>query len=228
MVRHCVRLTTPARTCSNTYQRRPRRGILGRRPPSCFSLRLMAWMTSALRRGKSSLRYSCRPGWCRKGLKAGKTNRDKKPRCAAGLSTMTSGEGRPTRRHFNARMSVRFQPLTTLTAGRSNLRTSSGPSGSGGARLGPSQKDGLPIPLLVLSISVQGHRRAQGGSLWAAPLLMRTYRARSGAELRGCRNLAVSSRNVLARERTQSWSPSVLPGRFTRCTRAQAGHRNDT
>ena len=68
----------------------------------------------------------------------------KKPRSEAGLSTMTSGEGRPPRRHFNARMSVRFQPLTTLTAGRPNLRTSSGPSGSGGARLGPSQKDGLP------------------------------------------------------------------------------------
>jgi hypothetical protein len=28
---------------------------------SCFSLRLMAWMTSALRPGKPSLRYSCRP-----------------------------------------------------------------------------------------------------------------------------------------------------------------------
>ena len=45
MVRHCVRLTTPAGTCSTTYQRTPRRGIPGRRPPSCFSLRLMAWMT---------------------------------------------------------------------------------------------------------------------------------------------------------------------------------------
>jgi hypothetical protein len=84
VVRHCIRLMTPARTCSTTYQKRGRRGILGRRPPSCFSLRLTAWMTSALRRGKSSLRYSCRPSWCRKGLKAGKTNRDKKPRCAAG------------------------------------------------------------------------------------------------------------------------------------------------
>jgi hypothetical protein len=82
MVRHCVRLTTPARTCSTTYQRTRRRGILGRRPPSCFSLRLMAWITSALRRGKSSLRYSLQARWCRKGLKAGKTNRDKKaPLC---------------------------------------------------------------------------------------------------------------------------------------------------
>ena len=148
MVRHCVRLTTPARTCSTTYQRRPRRGILGRRPPSCFSLRLMAWMTSALRRGKSSLRYSCRPSWCRKGLKAGKTNRDKKPRCAAGLSAMTSGEGRPPRRHFNARMSVRFQPLTTLTTGRSNIHAAAA------FRIGQRAARSLPerwpaVPLLV-------------------------------------------------------------------------------
>jgi hypothetical protein len=40
----------------------------------------------------------------------------------------------------------------------SRQRRSSRP---GSARLSLSQKDGLPIPLLVLSISVQGHQRAQ-------------------------------------------------------------------
>ena len=46
---------------------------------------LMAWTTSALRPGRSSLRYSCRPNWCRQETKGRETIRDKKPRCAAGL-----------------------------------------------------------------------------------------------------------------------------------------------
>ena len=118
----------------------------------------------------------------------------KKPRSEAGLSTMTSGEGRPPRRHFNARMSVRFQPLTTLTAGRPNLRTSSGPSGSGGARLGPSQKDGLPHRCW------DRHWRFKAiDSRVTSPLRENIPRPQR-AQFAPIVNLAVSSRNVLARK----------------------------
>ena len=48
---------------------------------------------------------------------------------------MTSGEGRPPRRHFNARMSVRFRWLTTPTISQPNVHVNSGFFRSGGARL---------------------------------------------------------------------------------------------
>ena len=199
MVRHCVRLTTPARTCSTTYQRTLRRGILGRRPPSCFSPRPMAWTTSAPRPGRSSLRYSSRPKLVPQRTEGRKTNRDKTPRCAAGLSTMTSGEGRLPRRHFNARMSVRFQPLTTPTTGRSNVHQQR-PFRSGSTRLGRSQKDGLPFRWCGLQIG--GSRPSTRAEEQPTGLLLcvRTYRVRSARKLLCCRNLAVSSRNVLARK----------------------------
>jgi hypothetical protein len=61
---------------------------------------------------------------------------------------MTFGEGRPPRRHFNARMSVRFRWLTTPTISQPNVHVNSGFFRSGGARLG-LQKNGLPWSLLV-------------------------------------------------------------------------------
>ena len=45
-----VRLTTPVHTRQSTRER-PKRGSPGRRPPSYYSPRLMAWTTSALRPG---------------------------------------------------------------------------------------------------------------------------------------------------------------------------------
>ena len=92
---------------------------------------------------------------------------------------MTSGEGRPPRRHFNARMSVRFQPLTALTTGRSNLRTGNGPFGSGGARLGLSQKDGLPYRCCDIVLAVQGHRLALEGQPAGCPFA-RIHLAQAG------------------------------------------------
>ena len=80
MVRHCGRLTTLASTCSTTCRRTPRRGIPGKRPPSCFWLLLKAWMTSALRPGKSSLRYSCRPKLVPLRIE-GREQRQKAPLC---------------------------------------------------------------------------------------------------------------------------------------------------
>ena len=75
---------------------------------------------------------------------------------------MTSGEGRPPRRHFNARMSVRFPPLTTLATGRSNLRNQQRTFRIG-QRAARSFSERWPAaPLLDRHLlAVQGHRRAR-------------------------------------------------------------------
>ena len=111
-------------------------------------------------------------------------------------------------------MAGRFRPLTTPSSGRSNLPTGSGPFGSGSARLGLSQKGGLPrrcwIDIFWRFKAIDARKGAAHGLL----LCMRTYRVRSARKLLCCRNLAVSSRNVLAR--VTGLSPSVLPARLTR------------
>ena len=147
-------------TCSTTYQKRLRRGRLGRRPPSCFSLRLMAWMRSALRPGKSSLRYSC------------------------------------SRERLKGR-----RWIDNLTTGRSTVCASGGPFGIGqrAARSIPERWPAAPLLVSTLYGGPRSSTRARGAPT-GAPLLMRTYRGRSGAKLLGCRNLAVSSRNVPAKK----------------------------
>ena len=93
-------------------------------------------------------------------------------------------------------MAGRFRPLTTPTTGRSNLPTGSGPFGSGSARLGLSQKGGLPrrcwIDICWRFKAIDAREGAAHGLL----LCMRTYRVRSARKLLCCRNLAVSSRNA--------------------------------
>jgi hypothetical protein len=67
--------------------------------------------------------------------------------------------------------------LTTPTTGRSTTSVSSGQlSRSGSARLGRSQKDGLPFRLLVLSICRLKAIDARGRGLLVAPLLWRVWR----------------------------------------------------
>ena len=76
-------------------------------------------------------------------------------------------------------MAGRLQPLTTPAPGRSTVRASSGPFGSGSARLGLSQKDGLPHRCWI---DICWRFKAIDAREGAAPRLLlcvRTYRVPS-------------------------------------------------
>ena len=95
-------------------------------------------------------------------------------------------------------------PLTTRVISGLLLTPASGPFGSGSARLGLSQKDGLPNRWLAFICCGSRPSTRARGAAYGLLLCMRTYRARSEAKLLDYRNLAVSSRNVLAKKQIPS------------------------
>ena len=97
------------------------------------------------------------------------------------------------------RTGVRFR-LTTPDHRPVYWSHNSGLLGSGSARLGLSQKDGLPFRCWDIIITAQGHRRAHSLCLSAS---VRTQEHLVISLVRNCPDykiLAVSSRNVLAKE----------------------------